>query len=836
MEVEVLGREGEALTDRDPPRAAMLYGAISQIAATLLGDAPAGAAALQAASELSHDRWIAMFGRREALCARQWPRALELMRAELPQIGDPRERVALLLEIATVEEMALGRRPEARAALEEAREIDPAHAGVLEALAQIYYASAEWERLVNVLQSMADATLDVIHRSMVRHTLGLVQDVALKNPAAARAAYKLALVDDPANLAAASSLESLTLRQEDWLELARVLVLEADLLGEPRAVRRLCERAGDLYWERLGDVESAIAAYRKAARATPEEVAPLRKLAAVLESVGRWRELVEVYQQELPLVRDPEERGDLFFRIGEVQGGQLNHADEAVAAWQAALETAPTHLPTLQALGALYQNTERWPDLVRMDLSEAEKISDPRRRADRYFDVAGLIDRRIGDEEEAIRLYQRSFDLHAGHRGAFDALDRLWRREERWADLVKLYERQSSCTTDRALERYLKQEAARLWRERVPNPEKSQSLLRDALAIDAPDVGPLVMLANVLESAQKWEPLVAALEQLSTTLKDETDVIGTLHRMSRVLEIELGQEERALGVHERVLKRAPSNEVSLRAVGRLYHRAGRWQEVISCFERQLEHCQSADERASIRYRMGRIYERKLGKRDEAISSYEKSLAQSPRYTPAFRAIDRILRRDRLWPRLLEVLEQLVGAERTPIARALDWHAIGQIRELHLRDLDGAEKAYAAAIKVAPSYEAAIAALMQVHESRGDWKTLDGYYCDLLARTGEPNARIHVLIRIGLLCEFRLDDPGRAALFYKDAIDTAPLGRTLLAAELRAARREGGPKMTVRSLWRLGARATDARLRLGYMLLAALRDEGAARAPNAGMVL
>jgi tetratricopeptide (TPR) repeat protein len=126
--------------------------------------------------------------------------------------------------------------------------------------------------------------------------------------------------------------------------------------------------------------------------------------------------------------------------------------------------------------------------------------------------------------------------------------------------------------------------------------------------------------------------------------------------------------------------------------------------------------------------------------------------------------------------------------------------------------------------------------MQVHESRGDWKTLDGYYCDLLARTSEPNARLHVLIRIGLLCEFRLDDPGRAALFYKDAIDTAPLGRTLLAAELRAARREGGPKMTVRSLWRLGTRATDARLRLGYMLLAALRGEVASRAPNAALFL
>jgi tetratricopeptide (TPR) repeat protein len=830
-EVEKYELEAEALADRDPARAALLWGAIAQISATLLGDREAAAQALKAANELSNDRWIPLFGRRDAILRRDFVRAIELMRRELPQVGDPRERVALLLEVATVEETVAGEREAARQALEEAREIDPAHAGVLEALAEIYYAASEWDRLVNVLQSMADATLDVIHRSMVRHALGLIQDLALENPGAARAAYKLALVDDPANLAAAVSLQSLALKQDDWVELARVLVLEAELVSEPRVVRRLCERAGDLYWERLGDAESAITAYRRAAKATPEEVTPLRKLAAVLESVGRWRELIEVYQAELPLVRDPEERGDLFFRIGDVQQNQLGHADQAVTAWQAALEAAPTHLPTLQALGALYRDTERWAELVQMDLREVEKVGEPRRRANRYFEVAQLIERRIGDQDEAVRLYQRAFELAPGHRGAFDALDRLYRREERWADLVRLYERQAGATNDPALVRLYRQEAARLWRERVPNADKAQAAFRDALAVDAADLGPLVLLCNVLEAAQKWEPLTLALEQLAGKLFDENDIIGTQHRLAAVLENELGQEERALGVHERVLERAPANETSLRAVGRLYHRAGRWPQVISCYERQLQHLTTADERASIKYRIGRVYERKLGKRDEAITAYEEALTESPRYTPAFRALDRLLRRDKLWPRLLEVLEKQAQAERTPIARASDYYAIGQIHELHLRDLEAAERAYAQAVKLVPTNEAAVAALAQVYEARAEWQRLDDYYGEVLQRTGDANARLSVMIRIGLNCEFHLKDPGRAALFYHDGIEAASLGRTLLAAELRAMRQDAGSKATVHSLTRVAGRSTDQRLRAGYQLLAALRDEVSSRAPN-----
>jgi tetratricopeptide (TPR) repeat protein len=830
-EVDALKLEADALKDRDPARAALLHGAIAQISETLLGEDPAGAQALDAASKLSTDRWIAMFCRRDAIVAQKWVKALDLMRAELPQVGDPRERVSLLLEIGTVEETVKGDKDAARQALEEAREIDPAHAGVLEALAQLYYAAQEWDHLVNVLQSMADATLDVIHRSMVRHTLGLIHDVHLKNPQAARAAYKLSLVDDPANLAAAVSLQSLALKQEDWVELARVLVLEADLIGDPRSVRRLCERAGDLYWERLGDAESAIQAYRKAARATPEEQAPLRKLANVLESVGRWRELVEVYQAELPLTRDPEERGDLFFRVGEVHEAHLAHIEEAVTAWQSALEAAPTHLPTLQALGALYQNTERWAELVQMDLHEVEKVSDPKRRANRYFEIAQLIERRIGDQDEAVRLYQRAFELSTGHRGAFASLDRLYRREEKWSELVRLYEKQAGATSDPQLVRFFRQEAGRLWRERLSNADKAASAMREALAVDAPDLSPLLQLAGVLEGAQKWEALTQTLEQLQGKLKDEADVIGTLHRLAAVLEQELGQEERALAVHERVLERAPANESSLRAVGRLYHRAGRWPQVIHCFERQLQHCQNADEKASIRYRIGRIYERKLGKRDEAITSYEQALGDSPRYSPAFRALDRLLRRDKMWPRLLTVLTKQAEAERTPIARAQDFYATGQIQELHLRDLKAAEKAYASAVKLVPTYEAAVAALAQVHEARNDWPMLDQYLGEILQRTTDPNARLSVMIRIGLLCELRLNDPGRAALFYRDGIEAAALGRTLLAAELRAARSEQGAKGTAHSLVRVGSRATDPRLRAGYQLLAALRDEVVSRPPN-----
>jgi tetratricopeptide (TPR) repeat protein len=640
-ELAAMGLEAEALRAREHARAALMYGAIGQLAGSVIGDSVTGADALARAGELSRERWILMFSRREAACDRDWPRVLELLRAELPMVGEPHERVALLLEIAVVEELISADLGAARRALEEAHEIDPAHAAVLEALSELYLGTRAWANLVGVLEAMADATVDVAFRSMLRHSAGLIHEVALENRQAARSAYKLALADDPRSLPAAASLASLALIEEDWPELARALMAEAEMADEPPAVRRLAERAGDIYWERLGDAESAVGCFRRAVEAMPAERSPLHKLAAVLESTGRWRELSDVYAAELPLIRSPLERADLLFRIGEVKETNLGGPDEAVSAYRDALEAVPTHRPTLQALGALYRSAGRYAELAQMDLREAERLTVPERRAARYYEVAELYERRLGDQAEAILLYERCFEVQPGHRAAFDALDRLYRREGRYADLVSLYERQATATSEPALLRMLKLETGRLWRERVPNEEKAAAALRDALAIDTHDLSPIVLLSRVLEASQKWEPLVAVLERLAGMLTSEVEVIATLQRMAVVFELHLGQDERALDAHHRVLERDPNNEVSLRAVGQIHFRAGRWVEVVETFRRQLDLCSTSDEAASTLFRIGRIFERKLGRRDDALLAYESALDRSPTYLPAFRALEQL---------------------------------------------------------------------------------------------------------------------------------------------------------------------------------------------------
>ncbi|HEX9102979.1 MAG TPA: hypothetical protein VF997_12290, partial [Polyangia bacterium] len=511
-ELGALSRNAKQLSERDATRGALLFGAVSVLAQTL-SEFDAAHLALKEAAKLSRERWISTIRRRRAWQARDFDKALEAAREELEQVGEPRERVALLIEVAALEVANNGNRAAALQALEEARELDPASATVIEALAELHVVGRDWEDLVAVVVAMADATVDVQYRSMMRHNAGVIQDVRLDLRSAARASYKLALTDDPSNIAAALSLETLCLLDEDWTELARTLLLEASLIGDPQTVRRLCERAGDLLWEKLHDAEAALGAYQQAIKAAPTESSPLRRLAGVLESTGRWRELIDVYEKELVVTHDPVARADLYYRIAETQRTKLGHLDAAEVAYAAALDVDPLHLPTLSAFDALFRTGARWAELAQMMLREAEKITDPRRRADHLVEVAELIERRLGDRHESVRLLERAYELQPGHRLAFFALDRLYRRQESWPELVRLYEQQAPHTTDRALFRFLRQETARLWSERVPNSENAAAAFVDVWSTDERDIGPLFLMARVLEASEKWDALAGALDQ-----------------------------------------------------------------------------------------------------------------------------------------------------------------------------------------------------------------------------------------------------------------------------------------------------------------------------------
>jgi tetratricopeptide (TPR) repeat protein len=834
-EIAILRREVAALREREPARAALLLGAQAAILHGSRNDRAGARAAIDDALTLSEERFGLHLLRRDALAERNFPRALELGRRELERITDPKERLGLLVQLGVLEESVGNDRAAARKAFEAARELDPRHAAPALALVDLYLDEKQWEPLAAAYHALADTSSDPLLRGMFRHAAGVVEERGLEKPATARETYRAALTEDPSNLPSVVALSSLALRSEDWGELARALEAEAEQLKDAAAQRRLYERAGDLYWERLSDAESATMAYRKAALAAPHAPGPLRRLSAVLESIGRWHELVDVLTAELPLSRSPEERSELHHLIGEVKENHLERPDEALQSYEAALAEVPDHVASLQALAGLFARTRRLDALMRAELGEAERIVDPARRAARYLHLGDVALHVVGDEVEAARLYERCAELEKGHRAATQGLETIHRRRCDFVALAALHERQAEQTKSASLRRFYLLSAARALLE-ANRRDDGHALLPDFLQrveqhlragqkIDTPDLTPLCTLADAYEDAGQWDPLVTALAALGEKLDDPADQIGLLHRTARIQELRLGADGKALATYELILSRDATHEAALLAVVRLHQRAGRGAQEIEALGRLRDRAATPAEGAALSYRIGRIYERRIGDTEAAILAYEEALARKPDFGPAPRALERLLRRDRRWPRLVEVLDRQLATARGTDERAELRYAIGQIEELHQRNLDRAEDAYTLALKEVPGHDQAGAALAQVREAKKDLAGLSRLLEEQRTHTHDTSTTVALLCRLGALAEGPLAEPGRAVKIYTSAIEGGDaLGSRLSVSLWRASRRDGGVPASTAALRALADRVTEPRLQTGARLLVALREE------------
>ena len=117
--------------------------------------------------------------------------------------------------------------------------------------------------------------------------------------------------------------------------------------------------------------------------------------------------------------------------------------------FEEAVRLLPSYKPAFQALGRLYERTGRWADLAGLFEKELEREDeDPSGRVAKLFKLAELYESRLDRADDAIRLLSELLVLQSAYPPALKALERLYRKKERWTDLAALYEREAMLTDD----------------------------------------------------------------------------------------------------------------------------------------------------------------------------------------------------------------------------------------------------------------------------------------------------------------------------------------------------------------------------------------------------
>ncbi|WP_373048065.1 tetratricopeptide repeat protein [Vulgatibacter sp.] len=696
-----------------------------------------------------------------------WQMVAQLLEAEAEAATDEARRAALIFERGLVVEERLGKSEEALGLYRRALELAP---NCLPALLHVASLEASTpEALATTLEQLAASLADAPLRCRALATAAALREDRLGDTAAAGRLWAEAFAADPSDRTAATRYALHLERLGAAEPLAAVLGAQARAEGAAGAAAAY--RLGKLL-VRLDREEEAIAALLEARRLSPADPLVLGELARIFEARQAWQELAGVLEASAAAATDEAERIALHLALGTLYEERLEDREKAIASLRAILALEPHHGSALAGLGKLYHQAGDWSGLLATFEAEAAGADDPRQRAVRLYKAALLLEEKLDSADEAIVRHEAILQLVPGYLPAVQALARLFAARGRWAELVAMLDQELEGASDRDHRLDTLARIASVQETRLLDLGAAIATHRRMLAIAPEHLPTIRSLARLAEEAGAWADLVYALDREAARTGDQRQVIGLLHRNAELLEERLGNRDGAVEVWQRVLTLAPNYLPALRAMGRIYARQGRWEELVAMHRHEAA-C-TADKRAAaaILGKVAALFEQEVCDENRALATWREVLALDPTHLPALQRLARIHQARADWESLVGVLREEALARTAPAERAPVFCRIAEILEERLGRTDAARDAWQEALRLQPDSLVALQALERIHAQAGAWRELASVYERQLS-VGSPAARAAAYALLAQLYLDRLAEPARAAQCCEAALALVP---------------------------------------------------------------
>ncbi len=616
---------------------------------------------------------------RAALAAEHWQEASELLATRAAAASGP-ERAALLAQHAEVLADRLREPAAAAAALRDAvAAAAPEQRGrLLARLAEALGAAGDAEGRGAALGELASSTQDPAEASRAaleasRIAAGFGDE---RRAAAAAAAALAASPQDPAALAAVEERLDGT-DAEAVLAAARALADHPDPRRRMRALEAEARvrvgpaeraaafrRAAEIAERELKQLSLAYAAVAAAVRVHPANAdarRDLRRLAADSQELEACARLLD----ELCSVAGPELRPALLRERADFAERKLDR-DRAAEAWARVREIAPGDREALVALRRLHRARERWGELVEVCAELARLAPEAAQRLDALREEAAVAEERLSDPARAAAAWSEVARLAPEDGDAPVALERLWERLDRPAELAATLEVRLA----RAFEPDVAARLAELRRERLGDPAGALALHVDLLRRDprrAASREALVALAEVpgavgreaLEAADaalrpggEHARRVAMREARLAAIEDPSERARLLAEIRALLERELSSPDMAFIAACRAFSEGgPARAAAEEDLARLARETGNEEELASVLE-QAASAAPPEEGLALLRRAARIRTGKGG--PEAIDAWKRVAAAAPQDGEALEALERLYTAARSAAEILDV--------------------------------------------------------------------------------------------------------------------------------------------------------------------------------------
>jgi tetratricopeptide (TPR) repeat protein len=712
--------------------------------------------------------------RRLLLSKAEYGMAVPLYDAQIATTRSPISRAALLAEKGRLLEDRLGQRRESREAFAAALELNPGDAALLKAVARAEIGARAWDALdKTVEQSIAGVKSDTRHRAALLVERARIAESRRKNQAQAAELYQAALDADPRSDSAVHALKRLHYSHQRWRDLVGVLEREAEQVTDPNARAMALYRVGRVEIDKLGNLEQGTHALERALGVVKDDRLILEALMRAYEATQNHAALANVLSRLAELARTDAERIAYLSRGAQIFEDQLGDDKTAVAWYEKALSFDRAHAPALAALSRLYGRTQSWESLLAICAGEAEAARDPHRRAYAHARMAEILEKELGKPELALSHHARALGIVPGYAASFKALTRLYSAAKRYPELVELYERAVDLAHDAETKITYLFKIGRVHEDALADSNAALTAYRRILSIDAAHLGAVHAAQRAAERGGLYRELCETLELEAKLVKDTKEKLMLLHRAGEVAEHDLNDESVALGLQRRVLELDPKFQPALASLGRLYFRAGRWEDLVHVYQAELSSLPRGAESARLDYKIGEIYEHRIAKDDLALGAYRRALEADPQHLPARRALERKLTDKHRFEEIAKLIEGELATETEPKAIARAALRLGEVLELRMNAPEKALIAYEKALTADPEFRPARDARVRLLTEARDWERLVGELTKEASGSADPHLGIAAMLRAGEIWQTELGAAQKAIECFENVLEKDP---------------------------------------------------------------
>ena len=693
----------------------------------------------------------------------------------------------------------------------------PSSDTALQRLSVIYTVAERWSDALGLYDRAVGTTKDRSRRiRLLREAAQLAKDVA-NQPDKAIGYYQQLLPLTPDDAQVSQGLERLLERHERWADL--IELWESRLDSQSKKDReRSRARIASVWLDSLKDPGRSLAATRpllaeaeddKEATSLLERIIgannsggavrdqALDLLRAHYDAAQKPREVIRILERVIEL--DPAKSGPLH----EEAGSRLAELDDLPAAmdhFAALLAMQPESSATEERLRGLADRGGLHDRYAEGVAKAARQAKDPTRQVELLAESARTRLERLNDVEGSIKLLVEASAINGAAEHEQLAVARklatLYAQTNRPKERLAVLERQAYLEPNEGARSSILSEAAKL-AESLGDTERALSLWERRIDSDPSDTSGLDARIGILQSQQRWDDLVAALESRANKASSPMQRRADLVSVALVHQSQRSDLDAAIGAWQRVVGEHKDDEEGITALANLLSQTGRWAEMADLLE-------SASGRATTRtvgrlVRLGDALRQHLDAPGRALAAYRNAIAIDPASKEARAGLTALL--DNATTRLgaadalaqamringdlggvLDLLPARLAEAKEDRTRLALLREAAQLRLEHKHDAKGALEDLAKAFPLAPRDQLIENQIMSLAKQTGDHLVAAFAYreaIDALADDAREAARLK-LAYADLVAE-HLDDAAGAADAYVQVATVEPGNRRAVHA-------------------------------------------------------